>query len=92
MTPASRRLAALAAALAPDRCASLAERLGPSLREAAIEAVRLARLPRAERLRSLAQALAADAAPGSAAVGARAPLHPLLERLAREATASRRAR
>jgi hypothetical protein len=97
----ARRLAALAAALAPDTAARLLAR-GPDP-GAAAEATRLARAPRAERLRALSAALVTEGAAGTsraprpsperariaalaAAPGAPVPdVAPLILRLLREA-------
>jgi hypothetical protein len=84
VTAAERRLSALAAALAPARCAALCSRAGGS-RAARLsrEAVALAPLSRAERLRALALSLDQGATPASV-VAAWHGFHPLLRRLAAE--------
>jgi hypothetical protein len=84
VTPAARRLAALVAVLAPDRCAALSRKLGGAFAAAAAEADRLTRLSRAERLHALALALS-DGAPPATELAASLPAHPLIERLVREA-------
>jgi len=71
-------LAALAGALAPGRCARLVALLGgPGAAATAAEARRVAQLPREERLRALARALA-EAQPARLVGG---PAHPLLRQL-----------
>ena len=74
MSPADRRLTALLAAFAPERCASLVARLGTAGDAAVVEQVeRLAAAPRQERLSALAAALSAgSAAPAQATAVARA--------------------
>jgi len=79
VTPARRRLVALAAALAPRRALDLLARLGDGREEAGALAAQLAAAPRHARLAALAAALPRPPA------GPEAGGHPLLARLAREA-------
>jgi hypothetical protein len=74
VSPADRRLTALLAAFAPERCASLVARLGTASAAAVAEQVeRLAAAPRHERLAALAGALSAGrAAPAQVSAVARA--------------------
>jgi hypothetical protein len=91
MTGALRRLAALAAALAPDRAERLLLQVAGEGAPAAALAAALARGGREERLAAVAAALAEEE--GSLpAPPAPAPAHALLRRLACEerASASRR--
>ncbi len=63
MTEADRRVATLAAVLAPERAAAILARLRtPEAAEASAHAVRLAAAPRRERLQALSRALAPDPA------------------------------
>jgi len=78
VSPAARRLVALAAALAPGRAPILLARLGSGAGEAAALARELAAAPRRARLAALAAALPHHPSPPPAAA------HPLLARLARE--------
>jgi hypothetical protein len=89
MTGALRRLAALAAALAPDRAERLLLQVAGEGAPAAALAAALARRGREERLAALAAALAEQEGSPPAPPGA---AHPLLRRLACEerASASRR--
>lgn len=88
MSPALRRLTALAATFAPDQAERLLGLVSRSMsKDAGEQAAALARRPRQERLDALAAALA-PAMP--AAAGERLePQHPLLRRLARETLALR---
>jgi len=79
VTPARRRLVALAAALAPRRALALLARLGDGREEAGALAAQLAAAPRHARLAALAAALPPP--PARPEAGG----HPLLARLAREA-------
>lgn len=74
MSPADRRLTALLAAFAPDRCARLVARLETAGAAAVTEQVdRLAAAPRHERLAALAVALSVGrAAPAQGQAVARA--------------------
>jgi len=85
VTASERRLAAVAAALAPDRAARLCARLaGPRAAPAVAAARALAALPRAERLRALAAALADTPDQCASALRGTPVTHPLLARLVRE--------
>ena len=88
MSPALRRLTALAATFAPDRTERLLGFVSRSMsKDAAAMAAALARRPRQERLDALAAALA-PAMPAASADRLE-PQHPLLRRLARETLALR---
>jgi len=78
VTASTRRLVALAAALAPGRAPILLARLVGGAEEAAALARELAAAPRRARLAALAAALPHPPSPSLAAA------HPLLARLARE--------
>lgn len=83
MTPARRRLVALAAALVPGRAEALLGRCADATLADLAHAAALATAPRRERLASLAAALPAPARPTPF------PAQPLLRRLALEAAAAR---
>jgi hypothetical protein len=83
LSPALRRLTALAAAFVPDRAERLLGLVSGSMsKDASAQAAALARRPRQERLDALAAALA-PAMPAAFAERLE-PRHPLLRRLARE--------
>ena len=85
MTRGRRRLAALAATLAPARAARLLSRLGDPEGAAAVRlAERLAPAPRRVRLAALAAALAEAGPAARPRAGAPLPSHPLLRRLVLE--------
>jgi hypothetical protein len=82
VTGGRRRLAALAAALAPARAARLLSRLGDPDGAAVVRlAEGLATAPRRLRLAALAAALAEAGAAARPWIGAPRPSHPLLRRL-----------
>ena len=84
MTLAARRLASLVAVLVPSRCSALGSLLGGDLAAAGPEMARLARSPRAVRLRTLALALAPER-PTASAVPVDIRRHAIVARLEREA-------
>lgn len=78
MTPAARRLVALAAALAPERAPGLLAHLDAGADGAVALARQLAAAPRRARLAALAAALPPQPSPPPSGA------HPLMARLARE--------
>ncbi len=89
MTPADRRLRALAALFAAERAAGLLARAGdPRTRDALDDVARLASGPRRERLGALASAISTDSAPVRASATAAAALErPRVAALLRELAA-----
>jgi hypothetical protein len=82
VTPAARRLCAIAALFAPERASALLGRLGEGAPEAAREAVRLVAAARRERLAALGEVLSlAMEEPGAEGRGGPYPERPRVAEL-----------